>query len=413
MEEVAGMKVDFTHLDKIINDEYFKHIWTDSRYLVLYGGAGSGKSVFAAQKIVIRVLTEKDHNLLVLRKVENTIRQSSRAEIIGAIHTMGLSSLFSYSESLTGEMTIKCTVNNSCIVFKGLDNKEKMKSIKDITSLWMEEASEFTLDDFTQLDLRLRGDHLKNYKQIMISFNPISSKHWLKSRFFDTKDKDAVILHTTYLDNRFIDAKYVEILTALKDTNRTYYDVYALGKWGVLKGLIFERYTVIDRMPRDAEVHRWGLDFGFNHPMALTEVMIDGNDMYINEVYYRSNSTTSEMMRTVKETHPYIMRLQGRADSAEPDRIKELRQAGFSVTKAIKNVKAGIDKVSSYNIHVTRGSTNIINELNLYSWKLDKSDNPLDEPIKLNDDAMDSIRYAVFTGAIPLVEVKPNIHAFF
>ncbi|MDM5264690.1 PBSX family phage terminase large subunit [Sulfurovum sp. XTW-4] len=405
-------RIDLSGLPNITNDVYVPYYYNVSRYLVLYGGAGSGKSVFVAQKIVFRLLTESNHRFLVVRKVEKTLRDSARDEIIGAIKSMGVDHLFHYSESPTGEMTIKCP-NNSTIIFRGLDNKEKMKSIKDVTAIWIEEASELTLDDFTQLDLRLRGEHLTNYKQIILSFNPISSTHWLKVRFFDNKDANATILHTTYMDNRFIDSEYVRILESLKITNKTYYDIYALGKWGVLKGLIYTDYKIIDSLPKDAEIHRYGLDFGFNHPMALTEIMIDGNNLYIDEVFYRSEATTSEMIRTVKQTHPHIMSILGRADAAEPDRIKELRSAGFNVTKAIKNVAAGIDKVKSYNIYVTKNSTNIINEFNLYSWKLDKADNPLDEPIKLNDDAMDSIRYAVFTEK-PL-QIKPtlNTHAFF
>jgi len=370
-----------------------------SRYLVLYGGAGSGKSNFTAQKIILRMILQYNHKFLVVRKTEKSIRESARADLIDAIVSMGLDSLFSYSTSPTGEMTIVCP-NNNKILFRGIDQREKIKSIKGITSGWVEEASELSLDDFTQLDLRIRGSDLENYVQWILSFNPISATHWLKERFFDTPDPLAEVLHTTYLDNEYLDDNYIKILNALKQTNLSYYNIYALGKWGVLKGRIYEKYTIIDEMPKDSEIHRWGLDFGFNHPMALVEVRITGDDLYLDEIFYKSNYTTSEMIREVKQTHPHIQKIRGRADSAEPDRIKELNNSGFMTTKAIKNVVAGIDKVKSYNIHVTRRSQNIINEFDLYSWKLDGADKPLDEPVKLNDDAMDSIRYAVFTEAI-------------
>ncbi len=390
------VSVNVANTLSLLNDVYKPLLKDHSRYLVLYGGAGSGKSNFTAQKIILRMILQSNHKFLVVRKTEKSIRESARADLIDVIVSMGLDSLFTYSNSPTGEMTIVCP-NNNKIIFRGIDQREKIKSIKGITSGWVEESSELSLDDFTQLDLRIRGSDLENYVQWILSFNPISSMHWLKTRFFDNKDELAKILHTTYKDNRYLDDNYIKILNALKQTNLSYYNIYALGKWGVLKGQIYTKYTEIDSMPKDAEIHRWGLDFGFNHPMALTEVMIDGNNLYINEIFYKSNYTTSEMIREVKQTHPHIQKLRGRADSAEPDRIKELNSSGFMTTKAIKIVISGIDKVKSYNLHVTKRSQNIINELGLYAWKLDSDDNPLDEPIKLNDDAMDSIRYAVFT----------------
>jgi phage terminase large subunit len=403
MKKQQSIKIDFTNLPKITNDVYIPLYMNTSRYLVLYGGAGSGKSVFVGQKIVMRILTEPKHKFLVARKIEATIRESARAEIIGAIEQMGFKALFQYSTAPTGEMTITC-INGSKIIFRGLDNKEKLKSIKDITGLWLEEASDFTLDDFTQLDLRLRGRHTTNYKQVILSFNPITSKHWLKKRFFDMIDEDATVLHTTYLDNRFLDEKYISVLENLKHTNFSYYQVYALGKWGVLKGLIYEKYTIIDEMPKDTEIHRYGIDFGFNHPTACTEIKIDGNNLYLDEILYESFLTNTDLIRRLKSTAPHLMDLKGYLDSAEPARIADFVKAGFDVLGALKDVTAGIDKIKAMNIFVTKRSLNIINELDLYSWKLDRNGEPLDEPIKEDDDACDSFRYGVFID-----NKEPNI----
>lgn len=398
-----NITVDFTHLPKLTNTVFIPYYMNTSRYLVLYGGAGSGKSVFVGQKIVYRMLTENKHKFLVARKVEATIRESARAEIIGAIQEMGVDSLFHYSTAPTGEMTISC-INGNKIIFRGLDNKEKLKSIKDITGLWLEEASDFTLDDFTQLDLRLRGKHILNYKQVILSFNPISSKHWLKTRFFDTKDEDATVLHTTYKNNRFLDDKYIQTLEKLKQTNYTYYQVYALGKWGVLKGIIYTNYTIIDEMPKDTLIHRYGIDFGFNHPTACTEIKIDGENLYLDEILYESMLTNTDLIRRLKAKAPHLLNLKGYLDSAEPARIADFEKAGFDVLPALKDVTAGIDKIKSLNIFVTKRSENIIKELDLYCWKLDRNDEPLDEPLKENDDIMDAIRYAVFID-----NKEPNI----
>ena len=395
MTRKKQITIDFTNLPKATNTVYVPYYMNTSRYLVLYGGAGSGKSVFVGQKIVYRMLTESNHKFLVARKVEATIRESARAEIIGAIKSMGVDSLFKYSDAPTGEMTISC-VNGNKIIFRGLDNKEKLKSIKDITGLWLEEASDFTLDDFTQLDLRLRGKHITNYKQVILSFNPVSSTHWLKTRFFDTQDADATVLHTTYKDNRFADAKYIEILEKLKTTNYTYYQVYALGKWGVLKGIIYDKYTIIDELPKDAQIHRWGQDFGFNNPSATVEVKIDGNNLYLHEILYETQLTNTQLMEKLKTKYPHLQNIKGFLDSAEPARIADFERAGFDVLPALKDVKAGIDKVKSFNIFVTKSSVNIIKELDLYVWKLDRNNEPLDEPLKENDHSLDAVRYATF-----------------
>jgi phage terminase large subunit len=296
-----------------------------TRLQIFFGGASSGKSVFVGQKIVYRLLTEQKHKFLVARKIEATIRESARAEIIGAIEQMGMQGLFRYSTAPTGEMTISC-INGSKIIFRGLDNKEKLKSIKDITGLWLEEASDFTLDDFTQLDLRLRGKHINNYKQVILSFNPISSKHWLKKRFFDTKDEDATVIHTTYNDNKYLDDKYISVLENLKKTNYSYYQIYALGKWGVLKGLIYTKYTIIDELPKDSEIHRFGVDFGFNHPTACTEIKIDGDNLYLDQILYESLLTNTELIRKLKSQAPHLMELKGYLDSAEPARIADFEK---------------------------------------------------------------------------------------
>ena len=131
MTRKKQITIDFTNLPKATNTVYVPYYMNTSRYLVLYGGAGSGKSVFVGQKIVYRMLTESNHKFLVARKVEATIRESARAEIIGAIKSMGVDSLFRYSDAPTGEMTISC-VNGNKIIFRGLDNKEKLKSIMPI-----------------------------------------------------------------------------------------------------------------------------------------------------------------------------------------------------------------------------------------------------------------------------------------
>lgn len=237
------IEVDLSSLPALTNDCFYDKYWDESRYMLLYGGAGSGKSVFAAQKWIVRLMSENEHKLLFVRKVAKTLRNSVFAEIRGLISRWGLSALFKINKS---DMEITC-INGNSIIFVGIDDPEKMKSISGITGIWIEEASELTQEDFQQLDLRLRG-FTYNYKQIVISFNPISITHWLKKVFFDKKKKNSTVLHTTYKDNRFIDDDYKTQLEELKEQDPHYYLIYCLGQWGVLGKTVFNTQLVTNRL---------------------------------------------------------------------------------------------------------------------------------------------------------------------
>lgn len=238
-------------IDDIMNTWAHPILDDKSRYLVLYGGAGSGKSVAAAQKIIIRMLEEKNHKFLVVRKVANTLRNSVFSLLRGTIADWGLTQLFKINKS---DMDITCA-NGNQIIFAGLDDVEKLKSIHGVTGMWLEEASEMLQEDFQQLDLRLRGQ-TRNYKQIIISFNPISITHWLKIVFFDAKKHNSTVIHTTYRDNLFIDDEYKATLEALKEQDPYYYTVYALGEWGVLGQTVFNAQIVTERIIKLKQANR-------------------------------------------------------------------------------------------------------------------------------------------------------------
>ncbi len=235
--------IDFSNLPAITNDIYYPLFWDQSRYLVLYGSAGSGKSVFITQKILKRVIEEKGHKFLVVRKVAKTMRESVFAEFKNTIANLGWGKLFKINKS---DMTITC-LNGNQIIFAGLDDVEKLKSISGVTGIWIEEASEIDQSDLQQLDLRLRGQ-TANYKQIIISFNPVSILHWLKVFFFDNPPANCRTVKTTYQHNKYLDQEYINVLLALKEQDPYYYMVYALGNWGVIGKTIFPAHIVSQRI---------------------------------------------------------------------------------------------------------------------------------------------------------------------
>ncbi len=250
---------------KVFNKVYLPYLENDKRFLIFYGGAGSGKSMFCAQRFIYLLLKEKKCNLLVVRAVGKTNRDSTFAQLLQVIQDWNLSSLFKANMS---DMRISC-INSNQVVFYGLDDVEKLKSITfkngEMTHIWIEEASEITREDFNQLNLRLRGG--KSKKQIVITFNPISVSHWLKARFFDYKEENMQVVHTTYKDNEFLDNEYKNQLEAFRITDPYYYKVYCLGQWGVYGQSVFNTNLISQRLLDDLTPLRTG-DFMYTEKLS-------------------------------------------------------------------------------------------------------------------------------------------------
>lgn len=210
-----------------VNDKFYDLLFNKERYLVLYGSAGSGKSHFAAQKILLRIMKAMREGyrerFICLRKTGPAARKSIFALFTDYLNKWEMRPYVSINRT---DMTFDFE-GGSSIYCGSLDDPEKIKSIEGLTSAWLEEPNEFAEEDFTQLDLRIRGES-PSYKQIILTFNPISKMIWLFKRFFETVEPDAFVHHSTYLDNRFIDAKYKDILEGLKKKMRT-------STWSTLK----------------------------------------------------------------------------------------------------------------------------------------------------------------------------------
>ena len=228
------------------NDAFLPLYFDKHRYLVLKGGGGSGKSIFAGRKVLERAATEPGHRVLVCRKVARSIRKSCFDQLKDQAYTYYADQIAFIPKGENSDMYIRFR-NGSVIFFSGLDDTEKLKSIFDITMIWIEEASELQEADFNQLDIRLRTD-FPYYLQMIITFNPVSITHWLKRRFFDRKDPRALVHESTYQDNRFLTEEAVRTLEAFRDTDEYYYMVYCLGQWGVTGKTVFNARLVAERL---------------------------------------------------------------------------------------------------------------------------------------------------------------------
>lgn len=256
----------YLQLRETTNDAFMDLYEDHHRYLVLKGGGGSGKSIFAGRKVLERVTSEPGHRYLVCRKVARTLRESCFKQLREQAHEHYEDEIDKIPSGQSGDMYMRFK-NGSEIIFSGLDDVEKLKSIYGITGIWIEEATELTEADFNQLDIRLRGE-TKYYKQIILTFNPVSALHWIKRRFFDMELKDPELLaemrkrtrvhESTYKDNRFLDEHAVQTLEAYRETDEYYYMVYCLGEWGVTGKSVFNAKEIMRRLADNIKPVRTG-----------------------------------------------------------------------------------------------------------------------------------------------------------
>ena len=387
------------------------------RYIVEKGSAGSGKSVDAAQEYILRLMRDKGRNLVCVRKADITNRDSTFAELTGAIYRMFGDKAERYWKINTSPLQITCRKNGNKIIFRGVNDdkqREKLKSITfqrgKLTDVWIEEATEITQADFEIIDDRLRGELPEGqFYQIRMTFNPVNKSHWIKKVFFDIPDPNVLTHHSTYLGNRFIDDAYRARMERRKVVDPEGYQIYGLGEWGELGGLILHNWEVkeISENPQDYDDIAIGQDFGFNHANAILLLgWKDGNIYIISELYGHEKDSSEWIVEAQKADLPKNKQMW--CDSAEPDRIKMWKDAGFrakAVSKEQNSVKAQIDWLKggtvkgekvNRKIYVHPHCVNTIKELQQWKWKKDeRSGEYLDEPVPIMDDAMAALRYGV------------------
>ena len=387
-----------------VNDCYLPFLEDDTRTQIFYGGSSSGKSFFLAQRTIIDVI--KGRNYLIVRNVAKTLRSSVYNQIVKTIVDMELQNEFRTGKS---DMTITCLRNGKQILFAGLDDVEKLKSITPsngvLTDVWIEEATETNYEDYKQLSKRLRG-FSKFPKRIILSFNPILQTHWIYKEFFGMWDdsktlyrgEDLLILKTTFLDNVFLTEDDRKALRDEKDPY--YYNVYSLGNWGVLGKVIFKNWRVedlTDKIPHFDTIYN-GLDFGFSEdPTALIRVHYDRKHriVYVFDEFYKGGMHNDEIAEMVKGKigSQYIT-----CDSSEPRSISELNRAGVRAIGAIKgsdSIVHGIQWLQQNEIVIDVHCQNFKNEIETYHWKEDKYGNALRQPVDKDNHGIDALRYAI------------------
>ena len=239
------MNVDIKISKKVFNPVYLPYLNNEDRYLIFYGGGSSGKSYFIGERIIYKQITPKKCNILIVRQTGDTNRKSTFPLLKQVISNWNLSDHFKINES---DMRIVCKLTGNEIAFAGLDDVEKIKSITfangELTDIWVEEATECQEADINQLKVRLRGG--KSKKQMVLSFNPINIQHWIKKHFIDSGL--ATVCFSTYKDNKFLTEDDRKALEDLKYTDEYTYEVYCLGKWGIVGKTVFDARAIQQRL---------------------------------------------------------------------------------------------------------------------------------------------------------------------
>ena len=278
--------------------------------------------------------------------------------------------------------------NRSYIEFFSLDNPGKARGPgRDL--LFINEANLIGFEIFNQLLWRTR-------QKVFIDYNPADEYHWIYDKVL-TRD-DCKFIQSTYLDNPFLPPEQVAEIERIKELDENYWRVYGLGERGQSSETIYTSWTV--KNWRDVSIIDWcyGLDFGYNVPTALVKVGFPDNGLIFKEVIYQSSLTNADLIAMLRDVIPQSERRIKKiyADAAEPQRIEEIRRAGFVIEAALKDVAKGIDYVKAQPLFITQDSINILKEIKSYKYKKDKGTGQvLDDPVKLNDHALDAARYAV------------------
>ena len=389
---------------KMFNKTYLPQLDNyDTRFNVFYGGAGSGKSVFAFQKMILKYLKYEKRKCLVIRKTQNSLKDSCFALIKTILSDWHLYDQCKINKT---DLTIELP-NGSNFIFKGLDDAERIKSIADIDDIVVEECTEIDEFDFDQLCLRLRSKKL--YNQVHVMFNPVSKDNWVYKRWFaqEYNKANTIVLHTTYLDNKFLPKEYIENLLEMEKNNPIYYRIYALGEFATLSKLIYTNWKVesFDHMEiLKAKANRttiFGTDFGYtNDYTTLICSIIDETEkkIWIYDEHFEKHLTNEDIYNMYVDHRVAGERIV--CDSSEPKSIEELRRYGCKrVEGAVKgkdSIMNGIQLIQQYQIIVHSDCTQIQEELRNYTFVKDRQTKEyINKAIDKYNHGLDAFRYSV------------------
>jgi len=384
------------------------------RYLIIYGSAGAGKSYSVAQKLIYRCWLYPNNRVIAIRKYGPSLRITSFklfCDLIAEKHMPCNINKTDMSIHFPNGSSIQCiSIVNTATGEPG----ERLKSLTDVTDMWIEEPTEIRQAEFEMIRLRLRGHELKgNYRQLILTFNPIDQNHWLNQYFFIQRNEreDVEIQHYTYKDNHFLDEDYVKSLEELIDVDANLHKIYTLGEWGSLENQVYTNWEqdLFGYQYEDFDATIAGVDFGWENPNAFILLGIKERNIFVIDELYMRGALNSEFIEKIQEKlkeHIPDTRLHRQipmyCDSAEPSKIAEMKAADLNVHPAKKDVLDGISAVRQHKLIINPRAVQTLKEIHGYSRQKDKDGNIQELPDKRKgfDHLMDAMRYAVYTWTL-------------
>lgn len=385
----------------IANDNLFDY---SHRWNFYMGGAGSGKSRYIAQKLILKAMKFPKSKTLICRRYGSTLLNSVMAEFKKTLHNFKLLDHCLISDYAK----IYRMPNGSEFIFLGLDSEEKLLSISDISTIFVEEVFEVPEETLKQLSLRLRGKDAPN--EIYAAFNPISKRSYLHKWLEESPDKyfnegSLYYLKTTWRDNYFLPQDYIDEIKKLRDNNYKKWRIYSEGIWGVNEdALVYPNFYVANfninkvlQLPR-SEV-RIGLDYGYSlDPTALCVSVLDNTNkrIFIIDEFYKKGLQYSDIYDELVKHKVANTRNTFYAESADPRANDYLKNRGVHIKPVKKtSVKLGISYLQDYRIYIHPNCNNFIDEIENYTYKLDQRTNEYyDDRFEGNDHLMDALRYS-------------------
>lgn len=395
------------NLPQIIGKGYATYWNYKGRYRVVKGGRGSKKSTTTALWIIYKMMQYPLANTLVIRRIFNTHKDSTYTQLKWASNVLGVSHLWKFSKSPLEATYIP---TGQKILFRGLDDPMSITSITvergHLCWCWFEEAFQvMNEDDFNKVDMSIRGELPKGYfKQITLSFNPWSEKHWLKKRFFDVKDEDVLAITTNYTCNEFLGEDDKKLFEKMKINNPRRYNIEGLGNWGIAEGLVYSNFEELDFNVENIKKRpnvksAFGLDFGYtNDPTAFIASLIDLDNMeiFIFDEHYQKAMSNKDIANMIKYKGYSKERIVG--DSSEPKSIDDIKRQGIYRLKGARKGKDsilnGIQYIQDFKIYVHPKCENTLIELSNYVWDT-KEGNVINKPIDDYNHLMDALRYSL------------------
>jgi phage terminase large subunit len=359
-------------------------------YIINQGGTRSGKTYSILQVIIIYILTHRGKIIDIVRKTHAELSDTVVQDFIDIIEMLGLTDVIKRNKTKH-----IFRINGNTIRFMGMDKAQKKRGSKrDI--LYINEANGLTLEDWIQLNIRATG-------QVFIDFNP-SEYFWVNEQILDKENKNEnahILIKSTYKDNYdFLTYAQIKKIEALIDIDDFWYQVYTLGNLATMKGKIYSKQKLIEPEEYDIldydELY-YGLDFGYEHHTSLIECKYAQEKYYERERYHKQHKTDEDLIAWMLE-NDISMSAPIYADPAYPASIAKLKEAGFNVRRAKKDVIDGIRFCQGITPHICKSSINYIRSRNKYKWR-QKSDGSIleGEPVKIDDDPVDAERYAHYT----------------